>query len=169
MDKINNLSLKSHYALSYENQNVVNKISVELNITEHLAHDYFFELKRFLYLCSISEQKLAPTPEIDKAWHTFILFTKDYRLYCHNYLSMFIDHIPETKKSISKENYLKNTISLYHKTFGKLNNNVWQVKVITKTLVSAECESEHSCVFTGNCFNCTDSGQSCVGENPNDL
>lgn len=160
-------------AMSYTNIDIVEKFSFENNLNIEISHEYFNELKKYLYLCSISNKKLAPSEEIDKIWHTFILFTKDYRFYCSNYLGRFIDHVPKVSNSISEENYLQNTITLYHDVFGKLNNNVWHLRMKKQVLVSANCEgdcqSESSCVYTGNCFNCTDSGQNCVGENPNDL
>lgn len=181
---------KINLALSYENSDIIDKFSSEYGVENDLAKEYFIEIKKFLYLCSNSTEKLAPSPEIDKIWHTFILFTKEYRLYCINFLGKFIDHVPEVNKGVPtlKENYLLNTITNYINVFGTLNNNVWQVEFKDETQQeesdrSSDCSncnsgcsncsscepSEHSCVYTGNCYSCTDSGQSCVGENPNDL
>jgi len=173
-------------ALSYENNDIIEKFKSEYGIEDELAKEYFSEVKKFLYLCAKTSDRLAPSAEIDKIWHTFILFTKDYRYYCMNYLGKFIDHVPEVKKDAKdlfeeKENCLLNTLKHYEIVFGELNNEVWQVPF--KNEVEDDCSNcnsdcnncsscepqEHSCVYTGNCFNCTDSGQSCVGENPNDL
>jgi hypothetical protein len=179
---------KIKLALSYENADIIEKFCSEQEVEQELAKEYFIEVKKFLYLCANTTDRLAPSAEIDKIWHTFILFTKDYRQYCMHFLGKFIDHVPEVKKDTSepKENCLLNTITNYENVFGELNNEVWQVPF--KNEVEEDCSNcsscnsgcnhnncsscepqEHSCVFTGNCFNCTDSGQSCVGENPNDL
>ena len=171
-------------ALSYENNDIVEKFSREYKMDYGLANEYFYELKKYLFLCSVTNQKLAPSPEIDKIWHTFILFTKEYRNYCLNFLGRFIDHAPEVKKAISKENYLQNTITEYEYVFGQLNNAIWQVQenradfqeddLNLNTERRSNCDTgwdsaKKSCVFTGDCYSCTNSRGSCVGENPNDL
>jgi hypothetical protein len=185
---------KIKLALSYENADIITKFCSEYDIEQELAKEYFIEVKKFLYLCANTTDRLAPTAEIDKIWHTFILFTKDYRQYCMHFLGKFIDHMPEVKKDDEdleepKENCLLNTLTHYQNVFGELNNEVWQFpfKDDTEEECSncsncsscsndcnncSSCEgrgSQPSCVFTGNCFSCTDSGYSCVGENPNDL
>lgn len=176
--------LRIAHALSYENSDIIEKFSRENKIDYGLAKEYFEELKKYLFLCSITKEKLAPSPEIDKIWHTFLLFTKDYRFYCSNFLGKFIDHVPEVKKTISKENYLQNTITEYEYLFGQLNNAIWQVPdnrmdhqeddsnndAERRSDSDSDWEStKKSCVFTGDCYSCTNSRGSCVGENPNDL
>jgi hypothetical protein len=185
---------KLKLALSYENADIITKFCSEYDIEQELAKEYFIEVKKFLYLCSNTTDRLAPSAEIDKIWHTFILFTKDYRQYCMHFLGKFIDHMPEVKNDTveleePKENCLLNTLTHYQIAFGELNNEVWQVPFKNETEEEcsncnncsscsndcnncSSCEgrgSQPSCVFTGNCFSCTDSGYSCVGENPNDL
>lgn len=188
-----NNETKIKLALSYENADIITKFCSEYDIEEDLAKEYFIEVKKFLYLCANTKDRLAPSAEIDKIWHTFILFTKDYRQYCMHFLGKFIDHVPEVKKDTveigePKENCLLNTITNYQNVFGEINNEIWQVPFKNEEEEEScsncnncsscgndcnncsSCEPrEHSCVFTGNCFDCTDSGQSCVGENPNDL
>ncbi len=175
-------------ALSYENNDIIEKFKTEYGIeNEEFAKEYFIEVKKFLYLCAKTTDRLAPSAEIDKIWHTFILFTKDYRQYCMNFLGKFIDHVPEVKKDSTepKENCLLNTITHYEMVFGPLNNKVWQVPYKNDEEDCSNCSSfnkdcnncsscegrgsQPSCVFTGNCYDCKDSGYSCVGENPNDL
>ena len=185
-----NKKTKINLALGYENPDVVDKFCAEYEIDHELGKKYFVEIKKFLYLCSSSSQALAPSSEIDKIWHTFILFTRDYRKYCVHFLGKFIDHVPEVykNKSAPKENFLQNTITVYESEFGELDNDVWQIpsygeiepdcsncsscSSCNNCQSCSSCEgrgSQPSCVFTGNCFSCTDSGYSCVGENPNDL
>lgn len=185
-----NKETKINLALGYENPDIVEKFCSEYDIEPDLGKEYFVEIKKFLYLCASTSETLAPSAEIDKIWHSFILFTKDYRQYCLQFLGKFIDHVPEVKKDNSppKENYLQNTIVAYESEFGELNNDVWQIphygeieedctnctncSSCNNCQSCSSCEgrgSQPSCVFTGNCFNCTDSGYSCVGENPNNL
>ena len=193
-NKFDDLNKESriNLALSYENPDIVTKFCDEHSLDIVLGREYFQEVKKFLYLCANTSDRLAPSAELDKIWHTFILFTKEYRMYCEKFLGKFIDHVPEIRKesSESKENCLQNTISHYENVFGKLNNQVWQIPFFNSadekdcsncsecSSCSNDCQScsscegrgsQPSCVYTGNCFDCTDSGYSCVGENPNDL
>lgn len=48
----------------------------------------------FLGACAVSTQRLSPSATVDIGWHTFILFTKDYRDFCHRVAGRFIDHVP---------------------------------------------------------------------------
>lgn len=187
-----NTETKINLALSYENADIVEKFCAENEVEQDVAKQYFIEIKKFLYLCANTTDRLAPSAEIDKIWHTFILFTKDYRQYCVHFLGKFIDHVPEVRKDTTepKENCLLNTVNHYENVFGDLNNEVWQIPFKNETedddcsncnncsscnddsQSCSSCEgggSQPSCVFTGNCFDCTDSGYSCVGENPNNL
>jgi hypothetical protein len=193
-NSFNNLNKETriNLALSYENPEIIAKFCDEHSIDEILSKEYFQEVKKFLYLCANTTDRLAPSAELDKIWHTFILFTKEYRQYCQQFLGKFIDHVPEVRKDISvaKENCLHNTITHYESEFGELNNQVWQIPFLNTThendnsncsecsSCSNDCQScsscegrgsQPSCAYTGNCFDCTDSGYSCVGENPNDL
>lgn len=188
---------KIKLALSYENADIITKFCSEYDFEQEVAKDYFIEVKKFLYLCANTTDRLAPSAEIDKIWHTFILFTKDYRQYCIHFLGKFIDQVPEVKKDTEeldepKENCLLNTITHYKNVFGELNNEVWQIPFkneieeedcsncnecsnCTNDCSNNDCNncsgrgSQPSCVFTGNCYDCQNSGYSCVGENPNDL
>lgn len=49
----------------------------------------------FLWLSAIKPRgfRLCPPREIDLAWHTFILFTKEYRKFSES-IGYFIDHVP---------------------------------------------------------------------------
>jgi hypothetical protein len=81
---------KINLALSFENKAILQKFCVEQSRTEQEAEDYFMELKKFLYLCASCNQTLAPSIEIDKIWHTFILFTKEYRNYCTQFIGKYM-------------------------------------------------------------------------------
>ena len=187
-----NKQTKINLAMSYENNDIVAKFCDEHGLDEELGKQYFQEVKKFLFLCANSSARLAPSIEIDKIWHTFILFTKEYRQYCLQFLGKFIHHVPEVRKESSeqKENCLQNTIEHYTSIFGEINNEVWQIPFLNSSdeeecsscndcsNCASDCQScsssegrgsQPSCVYTGNCFSCTDSGYSCVGENPNDL
>ena len=65
----------------------------------------FAELSAFLDYAY--EKVGTPTPEIDDAWHEFILHTKEYVRYCEGRFGRLIHHIPTSPiscESDSEEN-----------------------------------------------------------------
>ncbi|WP_431895941.1 glycine-rich domain-containing protein [Nonomuraea sp. bgisy101] len=50
----------------------------------------------FLMACAFNPgARLAPSPQVDVGWHTFILFTRDYARFCAQVAGRVIHHIPE--------------------------------------------------------------------------
>jgi len=62
----------------------------------HDAKQIFQDTLRFLWLCSVTENSVAPTAIIDTGWHAFILHTRDYASFCDKYLGTFVHHQPHT-------------------------------------------------------------------------
>ena len=96
--------------LAYKNDHIIYKFLEKHDVSFEEAEDIFTETKRWLWYRGklihdaksnnkILKQSFIDIPLliIDEMWHTFILFTKDYRLFCQNYLYTFIDHNPTTK------------------------------------------------------------------------
>jgi hypothetical protein len=54
-----------------------------------------------------------PSKEVDELWHMFILFTKDYREFCQNYIGQFLDHVPLEDNKSSKFHNLKNLMATF--------------------------------------------------------
>jgi hypothetical protein len=62
-------------------------------------------LKDYFHLISLSQQKMVAMPSqvVDVAWHEFILFTKEYSLFCSKALGRFLHHTAaEAMKSKNK-------------------------------------------------------------------
>ncbi len=59
-----------------------------------------------------------PSKEVDELWHTFILFTADYREFCYKYLGQFLDHVPLDNSKSSKYSNLRNL----YRTFTAVKN-----------------------------------------------
>jgi hypothetical protein len=50
----------------------------------------------FLAACATNpDAGLAPSPEVDKGWHAFILHTADYAEFCDRVADRFIHHLPD--------------------------------------------------------------------------
>jgi hypothetical protein len=54
------------------------------------------ELKKFLYICAVEDDKPIAmiSSIINKAWHMFILFTKEYENFCRNIVGRFLHYCP---------------------------------------------------------------------------
>ncbi|GAA2701228.1 glycine-rich domain-containing protein [Nonomuraea recticatena] len=50
----------------------------------------------FLMACGANPgARLAPSPQVDVGWHTFILFTHDYTRFCNQVAGRMIHHAPD--------------------------------------------------------------------------
>src|ERR1700730_7354290 len=79
------------------------------------------EFKRFVFLAGEGVCPLAMiSPLVNEVWHQFILFTKQYKEFCHKTLGMFIGHQPDTPSTpvpvVAGENFR----SAYKRCFGDI-------------------------------------------------
>lgn len=86
---------------------------------------HYCELYRsFLYLVwKYPDEKITPSPEIDKVWHQHILHTKKYEFDCLNIFGKFLHHNPFGEKEDEKIlllSYEKRTIELVEIEFPEL-------------------------------------------------
>jgi len=102
-------------------------------IVEHYANSYGLpletaraherELKRFLALCALDRGAgYGMAGVVDKLWHAFILFTKEYARFCEDAVGFFLHHAPRTKahsgKGSAHENYAR-MLAAYERVFGE--------------------------------------------------
>lgn len=111
--------------LSYRFPALVGRIARDLKISNEQASVLFHDMLKFLFLCG-TQSKLgpfSPPPRIDKAWHTFILFTKEYARFCDENFGHFVHHVPFTDETSVSHRCDDNdiTVGLARKTFGKLS------------------------------------------------
>src|SRR5690242_3952300 len=68
--------------LAYRNDRVVARHAVDRGVTSGIAERRFHGLKQFLTVCAQRPGRKVASPAIDEIWHTFLMFTKDYRDFC---------------------------------------------------------------------------------------
>lgn len=84
----------------YQHDGVIAKFRDDWNVGENEARDIFSEMKKFLYISEIGLQRSIPididetTQIIDKMWHHFVLFTKDYEIFCNRFFGKMVHHAP---------------------------------------------------------------------------
>src|SRR5690349_17557159 len=80
--------------LSYKHPRVIERHAQDQGVSPEIAARRFEGLKQFLAVAAIMPGRKVTSEPIDLMWHTFLLFTKDYRRFCTDYLGRFIEHEP---------------------------------------------------------------------------
>ena len=80
--------------MAYENEKLLQRYILDYGISRDVAERCFTELKRFLIVCAMKPGYKVTSQPIDSMWHTFLLFTKQYKDFCEEYLGRFINHEP---------------------------------------------------------------------------
>ncbi len=107
----------------YKHPQLLQRFVKEFGILEDRAAELFEDTKKWLYL--VSKHQELPMPiqiaMVDEMWHTFLLFTADYRDFCANYLGSFIDHVPEDPTQMQERtNYdMRGFIELVYDELGE--------------------------------------------------
>jgi len=142
--------------MAYKFDPLIQRMVDKFQWTEEDAVNCFEDLKRFLYLCAINEQSMAPSPKIDEIWHDFILFTADYSAFCKGMTGHFIHHRPRRRDDIpSIRNLGLDTLKLAVATFGTLSNN-WEYRRADGSVMSAQDDCGDACEACSPSTNCQD-------------
>lgn len=92
----------------YSNPRVIAKFREAYYFGEAETADLFNELLSWLWLVATAPDGTKsgmyhPMQAMDKMWHTFISFTKDYADFCEKYFGKFIHHEPHTRADAAQE------------------------------------------------------------------
>lgn len=117
--------------LAYSNPDVVERIARDHSMTVEQAESVFRDTIRFLYLAGATDAKiLAPTKSIDKGWHSFLMFTRDYSKFCTTYFGHFIHHAPRRSSDPApKINQLAVTFEIARQFFGPSLSSNWSYDI----------------------------------------
>lgn len=75
-------------------ERVVARYIMDKGVDHATAAIHERELKRFLALCAIYGGPIGMRGDVDDLWHTFLMFTQDYRRFCTEVAGDFIHHAP---------------------------------------------------------------------------
>ena len=145
--------------LAYNNSDVVWRIARDNQFTTEEAESVFRDTIRFLYLAGATDAKhIAPTKNIDKGWHSFLMFTRDYAELCRAYFGRFIHHEPRRPGDAPPEvNNLAITFDLARQFFGPSLSKNWNYD-IHATADCQKCTSSCSPDTGGRGSECTPDG-----------
>ena len=80
--------------MGYENERLYERFVADFGGSFEDARDRFMALKQFLTVCAVLPGIKVASDEIDQMWHTFLLFTREYRNFCNDRLGRYIEHEP---------------------------------------------------------------------------
>ena len=132
---MNAATLSIPNVMAYSNPRVLKRYVLDNNVDEAEAQRRFDGLKQFLVVCATTPGYKVTSDAIDSMWHTFLLFTRDYREFCTRYLGKFINHEPFEVPS--PESYIT-TRARAKEMFGALDEGLWPVEA--KLSCSSGCD-----------------------------
>ena len=138
--------------MKYANDRLIKKYCHQMNISENRAEVAFTELKKFLFICGVTNEALTPSRRLDEIWHQFILFTGDYMRFCSKFFGRMIHHRPDVDftprtKEVNDMAY-ERAYSIATDEFGELDPEFWMSPHLVDTAKCNNSESE-----TAKCSN----------------
>lgn len=105
------------------------RVAIENRWSIDFAQAVGEEYLKFAFLCCISKQPLTPSDQVDQIWHMHMLYTREYEVFCQEYLGKKLHHGPTKggeKEGQKFEEWYAYTLELYGKEFGeKPPANIW--------------------------------------------
>lgn len=91
-----NTRLSVSQALTEEMRGQLRKrIEREYSLTPETAQEAVSGMEVFLQECADNPKaKFTPSEMVDKAWHAFILYTREYARFCQQVAGRFLHHSP---------------------------------------------------------------------------
>ncbi len=109
-------------ALAYHNEQVLGRYARKMNLSQAQAYEHWIELMRFLAICAATPRPCTPSNKLDQLWHEFILFTKDYAVFCQEILGVYVHHIPSNCPEVER---YRETLTIMEQAYGPINEQLW--------------------------------------------
>jgi hypothetical protein len=111
--------------MAYENERLYERFVADYGGSLLDARDRFTALKQFLMICAVRPGIKVASDEIDQMWHTFLLFTREYRNFCTDRLGRYIEHEPFEDP---QPTYYEITRDFASSLFGELDLRYWPLE-----------------------------------------
>ena len=111
---------------NYSNESVIDAIQKDAGVDRETARTWFNEMLLFLDLAAASKDFISPPTAVDRAWHAFILHTRDYEAYCRERFGRVIHHEPtgEPDPVAYRRAYDRRGV------YGPMDHAVWAVPAV---------------------------------------
>lgn len=127
-------------AMAYQNSGLIARFAKRHKVTLEETQRLFEETKKFLVICGAMKVSCSPSDKLDEMWHHFILHTKDYQMFCDNFIGRFIHHNPTETPFVGAR---KQMIEFAEKTFGSIDRSIWPDASITAC--GSSCSGDSYC------------------------
>ena len=106
-------------AMAYPFTRILKRYQKDYGVSEEVAREHERELKRFLIVGAENHPGHTDmfSPAVDDLWHTFLLFTREYKYFCEEILGQFIHHVPKIEEEIP------NTVNESNKHWSIINRH----------------------------------------------
>ena len=126
--------------LAYHHPGVIRRYAKDYGASPEEATELFDEALKWLYLCYRSATDLPEgtgctlgqdIAKIDDMWHTFLLFTRDYAVFCQHYFGVFLHHLPtdDEERQVVDEDALRQRVeqqyALIYDVLGEETLTAW--------------------------------------------
>lgn len=137
---LNATSTPIHEIMAYRHDNVLSRYIRDYGATRENAALCFEALKQFLIVCAVGEGGKTSSQPVDDMWHTFLLFTRDYREFCLEHFGRFIDHRPGGR--FPEDTYMK-TRACAADLFVTLDEDYWPLEILRASCDEGSGASGH--------------------------
>lgn len=118
--------------MRYNHPRVIERHARDCEVSQQTAARRFDGLKQFLVVAAMTPGRKVTSPSIDAMWHSFLLFTKDYRQFCTEYLGRFVEHEPFENAAPWAYGHTRDRAAAL---FGSLDPELWPLEA------KADCTS----------------------------
>lgn len=85
---------------------LVGRIVMDESMERSMAERIMDQALGFLRLVSIDPTRsYGPSPLVDIGWHTFILYTREYAVFCEKMAGCFIHHTPFDESGVNYDSF----------------------------------------------------------------
>lgn len=154
-------------AMKYDLSDVIDRYVKDYEVPVEVAREHERELKRYLCLCAANPKKrYGMRGPVDEFWHTFLLFTTEYLIFCKKIAGKIIHHKPRTKDEDEDRSLraYENTLEDYKLAFGEEPPaHLWVPVEAAAPPCSGSCNQcgsgDPGC--SGGCSGCSGCGRDC--------
>lgn len=132
--------------LKYKNSAIVDRIMKELKLSKEDATVLFQDTLKFLWIAA-KFGNMAPPRKVDKGWHVFLLFTMDYKKFCHKYFGGFLHHRPNRPEDAPDGGaMLRRSRAIISEHFGSDLSDNWKYgRSVDNSCGNNECCGRDTC------------------------
>ncbi|MFD9889200.1 glycine-rich domain-containing protein [Amycolatopsis sp. NPDC059027] len=124
---------------------LTSRVQIEQSMDRELASRITDQALAFLGTCAVCTVPLSPSVQVDIGWHTFLMYTREYREFCTKVAGRFIDHEPQDAEDRSPAlatTATNRTVTEILKAGYAVDQELWGV-------LAAKCNDGEKCRASG--------------------